>query len=228
VWAAVPLLIAAFAASCGGGGDAVTEEQARALLPRMVLQPEDVPEGLEQAGEQFTTNEQLAGPGIGVRPGIEKIEEWGRILGYERDFQAAGVGGSGPPVIGVNTAASFYETPEGASASFAEVAQQARDTDWAQFYTDLTEFQVREVDRDVPADEILWLRLSGQRPSTTGDGLLLLVDDQIVFRVGQVRAFLRVLISQEDATDRDLALERTEALLQTQIQHIRDTLESME
>ena len=194
----------------------------------MVLQREDVPEGLEQAGEQFTTNEELAAPGIGVRPGIEKIEEWGRILGYERDFQAAGFGGSGPPIIGVNPAASLYEAPEGASASFADVAQQARDTDWAQFYTDLTEFEVREVDRDVPADEILWLRLSGLRPSTTGGGPLLLVDDQIVFRVGQVRAFLRVLISQEDATDRDLALERSEALLQTQIQHIRDTLESME
>jgi hypothetical protein len=192
----------------------------------MVLQPADVPQGLEQAGESFTTNEQLAAPGVGIRPSIEKIEEWGRILGYERDFQAAGAV-SGPPVFAMNSAASLYEEPNGTSDSFADIAQQARDTDWATFYPELKEFQVDEVERGLPVDEMLWLRISGLRPKSTGDGHVLVADDQVVFRVGRVRAFVRVLINQEDGTDRNIGVENVDAIVRTQVQHIRDTLETI-
>jgi hypothetical protein len=193
----------------------------------MVLQQGDVPETLEPTGERFTTNEELAGPGIGVRPGAEQIEEWGRVLGYARDFQAASVG-SGPPVIGINSTASLYQKPDGAAGSFSDVARQARETNWAVFYDDLSEFEVREVDRDVPVDDLLWLRLSGFRPKTSEPGSLFVADDQITYRVGGVRGYLRVLTSQEDTNDRDLALDRAEALLRTQVQRTRDALDSLE
>ena len=220
-------LILVAAAACGGGGGEISESEAREALPRMVIQEIQLPEGLERAGEEFTTNEQLTESGVGGAPEAAKIEEWGRVLGYETDFQAAELP-SGPLITGIATAASAYKTPEGATASFEDTAQRARDADWAQFYTDLTEFQEQEVQRDLPADGVFWLRLSGLRARTGGEGHVLVVDDQIAYRVGPVRSFLRVLTSEEGATDRNLVVSRVEALLRTQIQNTREALEELE
>jgi hypothetical protein len=193
----------------------------------MVLQADDVPEGLERAGEDFTTNEELASSGVGGAPEAAKIEEWGRVLGYDTDFQAAALP-TGPFITGIATAVSVYKTSEGSAASFEDTAQRARDADWQSVHADLQEFEQQEVQRDLPVDGALWLRLTGLRPRVSGEGHVLVVDDQIIYRVGAVRGHLRVLISEDGGTDRELSLERVEALLRTQIQHTRDGLEAVE
>lgn len=229
VWPAVICLtLISATVGCGGGGSAeISESEAREALPRMVLQEAQLPPGLVRAGEDFTTNEQLAASELGGVPEAAKIEEWGRVLGYETDFQAAELP-SGPLITGINTAVSAYKTPEGASASFEDTAQRARDADWTQFYTDLTDFQQQEVQRDLPTDGTFWLRLSGLRARIDGQGNVLVVDDQIAYRVGPVRGFLRVLTSDDGSTDRNLVISQVEALLRTQIQNTRETLDGLE
>jgi hypothetical protein len=213
-------------ASACGGGDSVSEEEAREALPRMVLQETDVPEGLQRAGEDFTTNQQLTEGGLGGAPPAERVEEWGRVLGYETDFQAAELP-AGPLITGLDTAVSLYKTPEGATASFEDTAARAREADWATYYDDLREFQQREVERELPVDGAVWLRLSGMRPRVDAQGHVLVVDDQIIYRVGTARGYLRVLTSQDGAIDRDLVLQQVEALLRTQIQNTRDGLQQL-
>jgi hypothetical protein len=149
------------------------------------------------------------------------VEKWGRVLGYETDFQAAALP-AGPIITGVDTAASVYKTPDGAAASFEDTVGRARAADWASFYSDLQEFEQREVQRDLPADGAVWLRLSGKRPSASGH--VLVVDDQIIYRVGEVRGYLRVLTSEDGAIDRNLSMQQVEALLRTQIDNTRAAL----
>jgi hypothetical protein len=227
-WPAVVMLALIWATvGCGGGGGGeISEQEAREALPRMVLQEAQLPDGLARAGEKFTTNEQLAASEVGGVPEAAKIEEWGRVLGYETDFQAAELP-SGPLITGINIAASAYKTPEGASASFEDTTQRARDADWAAFYTDLTEFQEQEVQRELPADGTFWLRLSGLRARIDGEGQVLVVDDQIAYRVGPVRGFLRVLTSDDAGTDRNLVISQVDALLRTQIQNTREALDGL-
>jgi hypothetical protein len=215
------------AVACGGGSGEISEEQARSALPQMVLQEADMPEGLERAGEEFTTNEQLTQSELGGAPGSAEVEEWGRVLGYETDFQAAELP-EGPLITGIDTAASVYKTSDGAAASFDNTTQQARAADWALAHPDLQEFQGQEVQRDLPVDGALWLRLSGLQPSVDGGGHVLVIDDQIIYRVGQARGHLRVLTSEADSTNRDLEIPQVEALLRTQIQNTRDALEGLE
>jgi hypothetical protein len=53
------------------------------------------------------------------------------------------------------------------------------------------------------------------------------VDDQIAYRVGSVRGFLRVLTSDDAGTDRNLVISQVEALLRTQIQNTREALDGL-
>jgi hypothetical protein len=221
--AAVAVVVWLFARG-GGDGGSVSEDEAREALPQMVLQETDVPEGLQRAGEDFTTNQQLIESGAGGAPPAEQVEKWGRVLGYETDFQAAELP-EGPIITGLDTAASLYKTPDGAAASFDDTVARARAADWSSFYSDLEEFEQREVQRDLPVDGAVWLRLSGKRPSSGGH--VLVVDDQIIYRVGEVRGYLRVLTSEDGAIDRNLSMEQVEALLRTQIQNTRDSMEQL-
>ena len=162
------IAVCLLASACGGGGSGeISEDEARLALPKMVLQEADLPEGLQRAGEDFTTNQQLVESGVGGAPEAAKVEEWGRVLGYETDFQAAELP-SGPLITGIDTASSVYKTPGGASASFEDTARQARDADWTLVHADLEEFQEQEVQRNLPVDGVLWLRLSGLRPRVDG------------------------------------------------------------
>jgi len=224
----IALALVSATVACGGGGSGeISESEAREALPRMVIQEAQLPEGLERAGEDFTTNEQLVESGVGGAPEAAKVDEWGRVLGYETDFQAAALP-SGPLITGVATAASAYKTPQGATASFEDTAQRARDADWTLAHPDLKEFEEKEIQRDLPVDGVVWLRLSGLQPRVSGEGHVLVVDDQIIYRVGQVRGHLRVLTSEASATDRNLVVSQVEALLRTQIQNTREALEGLE
>ncbi len=205
------------AAACSGKSD---EAKARDALPLMTLQADQVPEGLVRAEQKFSTNEELAQSQLGAPPEERELEAWGRILGYETDFQAAQIG-AGPVVSGVDSAVSLYKTADGTSLSFADISADAREANWqSALYSDLSKFQQDEIQSEVPADEIFWLRLSGMRQG------VLVVDYQIVVRVDRVRSYLRVLISEDGGQDRTASDAAVEALLRQQITNIRNTLDS--
>lgn len=71
------ILLAALSlvAACGGGDDGPTDEELKTGLQIMVLQPDEVPEGLQGLGSSFSDNTQAAS-GLGGGPTKEKLDSW--------------------------------------------------------------------------------------------------------------------------------------------------------
>jgi hypothetical protein len=219
------LLGAAVLAACGGNGsggeiDSSLEEALRA----MVLQPEDLPEGLERADESFTSNDDLISASADQEVTRERLERWGRLLGYEVTYQPSAAALGQSPVNGMSVSSSLYANDEGASESFADAVQTSEETDWAANYPGLRDFQQDTVDVGGLADEIVWLRMSGFQPATSGSDALI-TDDLIFFRVSRERGFLRVLSSSTETEDRQYYQKTVEGWLQTLVQRVRDVLE---
>lgn len=219
--AAILFLVAACGGGGGGNGAEVTLEEA---LRGMVLQPEDLPEGLSRGDELFTSNDQLVSASADPEARRAMLERWGRLLGYEITYQPSAEALGGSPVRGISVSASLYREDEGASESFADGAQTAEETNWAATHAGLTDFQQEMVDAGDLADEIVWLRLTGFQPASSGPDALV-TDDLIFFRVGRERGFLRVLGSTTETEDRRHYEDRVEEWLQTLIQRVRDMLE---
>jgi hypothetical protein len=219
--------IAAFVllSACNGGGDSAgpTDEEIRQALQSMVLQQTEIPEGLENLGGAFADNEQAAS-GLGSGPTKEQLDTWGRILGFQNDYQRAEPS-SVSAVNAVSTAASLYEDDSGAADSFTDRVQRARAADWQMSHTDLTEFQQDEVTRQFNADGYFWLHLTGFQ--ATGPGVTRLVsDDILVFRVGRAWGFLNVVsLANVGVEDRAFMSAQVESLARTQIDHIRRILD---
>lgn len=169
-------------------GDPATlgDEQLRDVLATMVLQVEDVPEGLEPLGGSYSTNEESA-RGIGTGPSKEQLDEWGRILGYRTDYQRVTPAG-GPNTTAISTSISVYKDADGAALSFDDRVELARGADWQESHRELEEFEQREVTADVPADGLYWIRLSGYQ--VMGNNRTFVTDDQIIFRIGQAWGFI--------------------------------------
>jgi hypothetical protein len=169
-------------------GDPATldDEQLRDVLATMVLQVEDVPEGLEPLGGSYSTNEESAS-GIGAGPSKEQLDEWGRILGYRTDYQRVTPAG-GPNTTAISTSISMYQDADGATLSFDDRVELARGADWQESHNELEEFEQREVAADLPADDLYWLRLSGYQ--VMGNNRTFVTDDQIIFRIGQAWGFI--------------------------------------
>ena len=216
-------VLLSLAVSCKGG-DGNKDVDLRQGLQAMVLQQIDIPEGMQSLGPSFSTNAEAAG-GLGGGPTEAQLNAWGRLLGHKNDFQST------EPVstsflVGISTAVSLYETDQGASDSFADRVASARQVDWQQSHSDLTEFQQEELARDLAVDDLYWIHLSGYQQ--TGPAVKRLVtDDQIVFRVGRAWGFLGV-VSEATASedDRSFMLAQIDALLLTQIEHTKDGLDS--
>ena len=195
-FAAVAVLVALVSmlmASCdgGGGGEEPTpvpsefEEQLR----RMVLQGEDVPSGFVVIDEEFSTNQAVADETTDPEAELAKLEQRGRILGYDVTYEPGGPSGDGEAIIfSLNSTASLYRTPEGASASFAEAASQARTTDWTLFFGGAVNIVVEEQPAPEVADEILWLRVSGKAEA----GEQTFAHDVVLLRTGATRGSLQV------------------------------------
>lgn len=217
-------------AACGGSGPDDGEEAVWEALRMMVVQEEDLPAPMRQVDESFLSNEEVArsSPEGGPRlQRLERLRRWGRILGYETTFQpAATPSPSGSPLRGINASASLYETAAGASQSFADAAETARQEDWELNYAGLEEFQQREVAREGLADEMLWLRFTGYEEQE-GGGRTLVIDDLVFFRVDRERGFLRVL-AEAEGDDRELLLDQVEGWLRRQVQRVRETLAALE
>jgi hypothetical protein len=218
------LLAAAVLAACGGDGDSgEVESSLQKALLRMVLEPEDLPQGFAQGDESFITNEDLASSSADLEARKGLLEKWGRLLGYEVTYEPKDGALEDYPVQGINVSASLYLTEEGAAESFADAVKKAEETDWAGNYAGLRDFQQKEVAVSSLADEIVWLRLSGFLPVTGGPDLLV-TDDLIFFRVGRERGFLRVQTNSGETEDRQHLRLTVEEWLRALIENVEEVL----
>ncbi|MGQ9572949.1 MAG: hypothetical protein ACUVV3_07175 [Dehalococcoidia bacterium] len=222
----VAFLLATMAA-CDDGEEKVTptatatptavSPEVEEQLQRMVLQLEDLPAGVVRAEERFVTNKESAiAQGAGYEERLAKLEEWGRILGYDVTYQ-------GDPeeagLILVNSTASLYGSAEGASASYADAAQTARSTDWADLFGGAQEVKVEEVDSPALTDEMLWLRITikGQVGEEAQEETL--ANDVVILRQGPARASIQVAWVTGRASS-----ELLEQLVGAQAQRLKDAL----
>lgn len=178
-------------------GLATDEAELGEVLPDLVLQADDAPEGLSELGGSFSTNAQAAG-GLGGGATKEQLDEWGRILGYRTDLQRT-TPVTGANVTAISTSVSVYATAEGAGLSFDDRVAQAREADWQLSHDELFEFEQEELSPDLPVDGLFWIRLTGFQ-QTGPDTQTLVSDDQIIFRVGQVWGFIGA-VSQTPPVD---------------------------
>ena len=225
-WGAAAALVLALSIlagpACGGPsesgepsptGDSETEE----ILQRMVLQPEDVPPGLQRTDQTFTTNEQLVASSPDPDAERAQIERWGRILAYETTYLPSPEATPDGSAQAITSSSSLYETAQGAAFSFAEARTTVDQTDWQATRPDLQQVQTELIEREGLADELIWLRLSGLSPQG------IVVEDFIIFRVGRGRGFLRAA-STGPGEDRRFRLDQMDALLTTQVQRVTDAL----
>jgi len=223
--AVVPIL-AAFASGCGGsGGDSpITEDAARQALPLMTLQREDVPVGLASLGDEFSTNVDAVS-GLGGGPTLQELEGWGRVLGYKIDYQAQEPANATAITV-ISTSVSLYQTSDGAADSLADREDDAKRTDWRSAHSAFQEFEQQEVTRDLPVEQLLWLRFSGYQELSPGVRNLVF-DDQIIFRVRQAWGFLGVVSTAvEGERDRNSLMPEIEVLVKKQIQHINEAYDA--
>ena len=190
----------------GGGEDAngsVADPAAQALLEKMVLGEDDLPEGLAQLSGSFSTNEDLAGDSEAE---LAKLEGWGRRLAYDLQFVPGPEASIDLEVQGVQNTVSLYRTAQGASDSFAEGVMTGRATDWPAAYPDVREVEAEEIQPPGLGDENVWFRITGLDSSGR-----FFVDDQLVLRVGSVRSFLRVVAVFDSEAGRDAHQDQVEA-----------------
>lgn len=211
----------AFAASgCGDGDDAeeiVSEFEE--LLPQVVLEEEDFTTGVQQVSSFFSTNQDVADTAIDAEGELAKLERWGRVLGYDTQFAPGPEAPVGIEIQGVQSTASVYATTQGAADSFAEAVSDARDTAWAERYPGVADLEVEEVERPDLADEYVWFRISGMDENSGK----LVIDDQVAFRVGSVRGFLRVVTVFDPSEPRDVYQDEVAEWVRLLAARIADT-----
>ena len=210
-----------------GEGDA-GESPLQKTLRKMVLQPDDLPAGLVAGDEAFITNDEAAQQSS-ADPEARQVllERWGRLLGYEIAYEPAAGTPTGLPLQGVNVSAALFETKEGAGESFADAVKTAEATDWAANYAGLKEFKQERIKAEGLADEIVWLRLSGIQPGTSGADALV-TDDLIFFRIGTERGFLLVRASSAETQYRAHLHSTVESWLQTLVGNVKVALADFE
>lgn len=228
------IVVAALTGACDDGQDGspgtptpaasptATPSPEQQLLEQVVLRAEDLPAGLVQFDAVTTTNEDLAAGEANPEEELARLESLGRLLGYEVNLLP---GPDSPPergIMAVSSAASLYLTTEGASASFADDAQKARDADWLATYPDLTDPAVTEVERPELADEVIWIRITGLQDEGRGP---MFIEDFVVLRRSRLRGYLRAVSLVEASTDRDAVLQDVADLAALQVERIDAALE---
>ncbi len=210
--------------ACGGGGEGeVTPTPATAevedQLRQMVLQLEDLPSGVILAEEFLVTNELSAAESADRAGRLAKLNEWGRILGYEVTYQPNPAVMSQTGLMLANSTSSLYGSEEGAKASFADALETARTTDWADLFGGALEVEQEEVDSPPLTDEMLWLRITAKAAPEVGIGEETFAQDVILFRQGPGRVSLMVAWVMESGSS-DFLLQLTQA----QAQRLKETL----
>jgi len=221
---ALVALLLATAMGCGGGGEgevtptavpAAVEQQ----LTEMVLQLDDLPSGVVQAEEFFSTNELSAAASEDREGRLAMLEEWGRILGYDVTYQANPEVMDEVGLILANSTTSLYGSEEGASASFADGVQTARTTDWVEMFGAAQGVEVEEMVSAPLADEMLWLRITSKAALGEQAEEETFANDVVIFRQGPARASLQVgWVMGRGGSD------IMEQLAEAQAQHLKDAL----
>ncbi len=230
-------------AACGGGGSSgsatptasvggvATLSGLQGQLAAVILQPGDVPDGLDGTSPTFSTNVDVAGSSQDV---LQKLVEQGRQLGADvQYFPTERLDPNSPLRGGIETSASVYTNTLGASQSFQDTAAQARANNWQANYPDMLDLQVTEVPRPI-GDESIWLRLAGKdclpspMPAATAQPCTgpqhEVIVDNLVFRVGRVRAYLQVSTLFPAATaTADVYEDEISQWAQSVVQHAKDT-----
>ena len=186
--------VAASSTICGtpdASPDVTADPQdVRAQLTAVVLREGDLPEELQRSSVIFSTNDDLSQGAPDEAAELLRLEELGREMGVEVGFVPLDQGSAASPVRGgVQNSVSAYESADGAGQSLQTGIDEARQYDWPALYGDLTDVTVEELPRNV-GDESVWFRVIG-----LDQGDRVVVDDQVVFRVGRARVFLRVISS---------------------------------
>lgn len=183
----------------------VTLTPLQQSLASIVLQPGDLPDGLDSGAPDFSTNEDLAGSDLEM---LARLIEVGRQLGVDVQFIPTDrLADDNPLRGGLQSSASVYITENGASETFRETAGQARANDWEANYPNIPDLRVTEIEQDI-GDESLWLRITGKAectfvttptpdelgavPSPVCEDTKLLIIDNVIFRSGRVRGYLQV------------------------------------
>lgn len=244
--AAVTTLLLAFALACGGGGSndsfatptgsvggIATLSGLQAQLAAVVLQPSDVPNGLEGSAPAFSTNEDVAGQNVDQ---LQTLVQQGRQLGVDVQFIPTDrLDPSSPFRGGIQSSASVYTNSVGASTSFQATTVQARAHDWQANYPDMQGLQVTEVQQKF-GDESLWLRITGSQSCQAAEtppagvptpscrsGQQLVILDNVIFRVGRAREFLQVTSLASLASQTDVFEDQVGQWAQTLAQHAATT-----
>jgi len=112
---------------CGGGGEGGPSATAvpadrptlEAMLRSMALTLEDLPSGFVLQEEAFTDNEEAAETDpLGKQAALDRLNEWGRLLGYEATYMTNDPlgtfikGGTAMVTVSLN----IFRTSEGAAA----------------------------------------------------------------------------------------------------------------
>ncbi len=220
-WYSVPLLVGLLLAlsGCGGGGSSGGGD-VRDQLQGMVLSVEDLPQGYAGDEGEFSSNEDVA---LGDQEKLAKLQQQGRILGYDVSFSRGDVPETEAPFFGVDSAVSLYETEEGASSSYGEAVEEARATDW-ETALGFGDTETEEVQRPI-ADETFWIRVTGVVALGEDQTPVLVIDDQILIRQGRGRGFLRVSSALEGSADRSALTEEIAALAEAQVRLMKAALD---
>jgi hypothetical protein len=213
------LLVVACGDDDGGGPDPSGNDDAARLLEEMVLTAGQLLPGLEQASTALSTNEDLAAAAVNPEGELGRLKAFGRILGYEVQFVPGQDAPADLRVSGVQESVSLFETASGAAQSLADGLAAARTTDWEAAHSDLKGVNVAELPVPTDAGEGAWFRIAG-----ADNGGNLVIDDQVAFRVENVRVFVRVALLLPPGTPVDAFQDQTEGWVILAAQRIRDAL----
>ena len=224
----IVLLLTAFVAvlafaACSGGDDTTSSstiptDNLEARLASTLLTENDAPAGFQRAALSYSTNQDLARSDIDSQAKLAKLDGWGRLLGVDTSFLPLDDLPADVPVRGgIQNSVSVYLNAQGAGQSLQEDIQKARQADWKQSYADLKDVAVVELPRSV-GDESVWFRVTG----LDSNGALA-TDDQVVFRAGSARAFLRVLSIFPAGSPTDVFADRVAQWAETVVQRTQQT-----
>jgi hypothetical protein len=200
------------------------ESPEGALLAAAVLLDEDLPEGLITAASSYSTNEQVADAAADPAARLDELNDLGRRLGYEVNFVAGADAPADQDVVAITTTASLYTSPDGATRSYEEDVQAAKDADWPASYPSMTQIEVDQLERPDLADAAFWLRVTGIQSQAEGGALY--IEDFVVFRQATLRGFIRQVAVVDPQEGRDAVRQEVAALVERQVEHMNAALET--
>ncbi len=192
--------------------------EVEAQLEQLVLQLDDLPQGVIQADDRFVTNDVSAATSEDSAQRLALLEEWGRILGYDVTYQSSPEVMDRMGLLLVNSTSSLYSSEDGASASFDDAVEAAGVTDWASVLGADQGVDVEELVSPNWVDEMLWLRIKVKPAAEEEPPEESLTSDMIVFRQGPARGSLQIAWIM-GRTSSDLIVQIAEA----QAQRLKDT-----